>query len=78
MNRVHSLRAHYYNPAAGLFLSRDSWAYNFQDLVKLNRYIYYPRPIKLGQNVFLTTLNFAIHVRFARTDRAELDGPFQE
>lgn len=37
---LYSLRARYYDPGVGRFLSRDTWAYNFQNPVKLNRYGY--------------------------------------
>ena len=37
---LYSLRARYYNPTDGRFLSRDTWAYNFQNPVELNRYVY--------------------------------------
>jgi RHS repeat-associated protein len=34
------LRARYYDPSAGRFLSRDTWAYDFQNPVELNGYGY--------------------------------------
>ncbi|MBZ0099447.1 MAG: RHS repeat-associated core domain-containing protein, partial [Taibaiella sp.] len=37
---LYSLRARYYNPADGRFLSRDSYAYNYQNPFELNRYSY--------------------------------------
>ncbi|MBZ0304801.1 MAG: hypothetical protein K8I82_01915 [Anaerolineae bacterium] len=38
--RLYSLRARYYNPSDGRFLSRDSYAYNYQNPFELNRYSY--------------------------------------
>jgi RHS repeat-associated protein len=37
---LYSLRARYYNPAEGRFQSRDTWAYNMQNPIELNRYVY--------------------------------------
>ncbi|MBZ0304803.1 MAG: RHS repeat-associated core domain-containing protein [Anaerolineae bacterium] len=37
---LYSLRARYYNPSDGRFLSRDSYAYNHQNPFELNRYSY--------------------------------------
>lgn len=34
------MRVRYYNPADGRFLSRDSYAYNYQNPFELNRYSY--------------------------------------
>jgi len=36
----YSLRARHYNPSQGRFLSRDSYPYNYQNPVELNRYGY--------------------------------------
>ena len=37
---LYSLRARYYDPGAGRFLSRDTWAVNYQNPFELNRYVY--------------------------------------
>jgi len=37
---LYSLRARYYNPALGRFLSQDTYPYNFENPVELNRYVY--------------------------------------
>jgi len=37
---LYSLRARYYNPALGRFLSQDTHPYNFGNPVELNRYVY--------------------------------------
>ncbi|KAB2892823.1 MAG: RHS repeat-associated core domain-containing protein [Bacteroidetes bacterium] len=37
---LYSLRARYYNPSDGRFLSRDTYAYNYQNPIELNRYAY--------------------------------------
>lgn len=37
---LYNLRARTYNPSNGRFLSRDTWAYNYQNPVELNRYGY--------------------------------------
>jgi RHS repeat-associated protein len=37
---LYSLRARYYDPFVGRFTSRDTWAYNYQNPVELNRYVY--------------------------------------
>ena len=37
---LYSLRARYYDPNAGRFLSRDTWAYDFRNPIELNRYSY--------------------------------------
>jgi RHS repeat-associated protein len=37
---LYSLRARYYDPSLGRFTSRDIWAYNYQNPVELNRYVY--------------------------------------
>lgn len=37
---LYSLRARYYDPSAGRFISRDTWAYNYQNPIELNRYSY--------------------------------------
>lgn len=37
---LYDLRARYYNPALGRFLSQDTYPYNFSNPVELNRYIY--------------------------------------
>lgn len=34
------MRARYYDPGVGRFLSRDTWAINYADPVELNRYVY--------------------------------------
>jgi len=45
---LYSLRARYYNPALGRFLSQDTYPYNFGNPVELNRYVYTGnRPINL-------------------------------
>jgi RHS repeat-associated protein len=38
--KLYSLRARYYDPSQGRFLSRDTWAYDFQNPIELNRYGY--------------------------------------
>jgi RHS repeat-associated protein len=40
VTQLYSMRARYYDPNAGRFLARDTWAYNFQNPVELNRYVY--------------------------------------
>lgn len=40
LQSLYSLRARYYNPSIGRFLSRDAAAYNFRNPVELNRYGY--------------------------------------
>ncbi|HEU0291250.1 MAG TPA: RHS repeat-associated core domain-containing protein, partial [Anaerolineales bacterium] len=37
---LYSLRARYYNPAMGRFLSQDTYPYNFGNPIELNRYVY--------------------------------------
>ncbi|MBZ0305603.1 MAG: RHS repeat-associated core domain-containing protein [Anaerolineae bacterium] len=37
---LYILRTRYYGPSDGRFLSRDSYAYNYQNPFELNRYIY--------------------------------------
>jgi RHS repeat-associated protein len=37
---LYSLRARYYDPAVGRFLSQDSYPYDFDNPVQLNRYVY--------------------------------------
>ena len=37
---LYSLRARYYDPANGRFLSRDTWPINYQNPIELNRYVY--------------------------------------
>jgi RHS repeat-associated protein len=37
---LYSLRARYFNPAVGRFLSQDSYAVNYNNPVELNRYVY--------------------------------------
>lgn len=37
---LYDLRARYYNPALGRFLSQDTFAVNFSNPVELNRYVY--------------------------------------
>jgi RHS repeat-associated protein len=37
---LYSLRARYYDPNVGRFLSRDTWAYNYSNPIELNRYGY--------------------------------------
>ncbi|HEU0291248.1 MAG TPA: RHS repeat-associated core domain-containing protein [Anaerolineales bacterium] len=37
---LYSLRARYYNPALGRFLSQDTYPVNFSNPVELNRYVY--------------------------------------
>ncbi len=45
---LYSLRARYYNPALGRFLSQDTYPYNFGNPIELNRYVYAAnRPINL-------------------------------
>jgi RHS repeat-associated protein len=34
------MRARYYDPNAGRFMLRDTWAYAFQNPAELNRYSY--------------------------------------
>jgi RHS repeat-associated protein len=40
VSELYSLRARYYDPSIGRFLSRDTWAYDYQNPVELNRYVY--------------------------------------
>jgi RHS repeat-associated protein len=40
ISELYSLRARYYDPSYGRFLSRDTWAYDYQNPVELNRYVY--------------------------------------
>ena len=37
---LYSLRARYYDPSLGRFLSRDTYPYNYQNPFELNRYVY--------------------------------------
>ena len=37
---LYSLRARYYSPSMGRFLSQDTWATNFRDPMEYNRYAY--------------------------------------
>ena len=37
---LYSLRARYYNPADGRFLSRDTYQYDYDNPIELNRYLY--------------------------------------
>jgi RHS repeat-associated protein len=37
---LYSLRARYYDAGVGRFVSRDTWAYNFESPVELNRHVY--------------------------------------
>jgi len=37
---LYSLRARYYDPGVGRFNSRDMWAYDFQNPMEFNRYVY--------------------------------------
>jgi len=40
LTSLYSLRARYYNPALGRFLSQDTYPINFNNPVELNRYVY--------------------------------------
>jgi RHS repeat-associated protein len=40
LTNLYSLRARFYNPVNGRFLSRDTFAYNLDDPFELNRYVY--------------------------------------
>ena len=40
VSELYSLRARYYDASIGRFLSRDTWAYDYQNPVELNRYVY--------------------------------------
>ncbi len=40
LTSLYSLRARYYNPALGKFLSQDTYPVNFNNPVELNRYVY--------------------------------------
>ena len=40
LTELYSLRARYYNPTIGRFLSQDTYPYNFGNPVELNRYGY--------------------------------------
>ena len=40
ISELYSLRARYYDPSLGRFLSVDTWAYDYQNPVELNRYVY--------------------------------------
>ena len=37
---LYNLRARYYSPSMGRFLSQDTWATNFRDPMEYNRYVY--------------------------------------
>jgi RHS repeat-associated protein len=37
---LYSLRARYYDPSIGRFMSRDTWAYDYGNPIELNRYVY--------------------------------------
>ncbi|MCA9884984.1 MAG: RHS repeat-associated core domain-containing protein [Anaerolineae bacterium] len=37
---LYSLRARYYDPGMGRFLSRDTWPYDYKNPIELNRYVY--------------------------------------
>ena len=37
---LYSLRARYYDPGIGRFLTRDTWAYDYNNPFELNRYVY--------------------------------------
>lgn len=46
---LYSLRARYYNPAQGRFLSQDTYPYSFGNPIELNRYVYAAnRPVNLS------------------------------
>lgn len=54
---LYSLRARYYNPALGRFLSQDTYPVNFGNPVELNRYVYAAnRPINLTDPTGKTAL----------------------
>ena len=40
VSELYSLRARYYDASIGRFLSRDTWPYDYQNPVELNRYVY--------------------------------------
>jgi RHS repeat-associated protein len=40
ISELYSLRARYYDPEYGRFLTRDIWAYDYGNPVELNRYVY--------------------------------------
>ena len=40
ISELYSLRARYYDASIGRFLSRDTWPYDYQNPVELNRYVY--------------------------------------
>lgn len=40
LTELYSLRARYYDPNDGRFLSRDTWAYDLSNPIELNRYVY--------------------------------------
>jgi RHS repeat-associated protein len=40
MTELYSMRARYYDSSVGRFMSRDTWAYDYQNPVELNRYTY--------------------------------------
>src|SRR5690606_39154367 len=37
---LYSMRARYYDPSVGRFLTRDTWGIDFENPVELNRYVY--------------------------------------
>ena len=39
-SELYSLRARYYSPTQGRFLTRDTWAYDYENPFELNRYAY--------------------------------------
>jgi RHS repeat-associated protein len=40
LTELYSMRAQYYDASIGRFMSRDTWAYNYDNPVELNRYTY--------------------------------------
>ncbi|MBZ0099331.1 MAG: RHS repeat-associated core domain-containing protein [Taibaiella sp.] len=40
LTSLYSMRARYYSPTVGRFMTRDTWAYDFHNPIELNRYVY--------------------------------------
>jgi RHS repeat-associated protein len=63
---LYSLRARFYNPAVGRFLSQDTWAVNYSNPIELNRYGYAAgNPVNASDPSGLFAMGYADTFRLA-------------